>query len=167
MNKTTQIKSEESQINVNKNQRKSKFNKFFSTVTAVMIASSIALGPMTLRGEETGDGIKKYTEMKKEELKEKIKENDKKIEEAKKKIEEANKKIEENNKAIEEAKKQEMEARNKLKKDCIDLEKWLVQVKNHCSKNECTTDQKKIIVEKDKEYSRNCEELLVTVDKGN
>ena len=53
MSKTQIQLTNENESNSIQKSKKSKFNKFFSTVTAVMIASSIALGPMTLRGEET------------------------------------------------------------------------------------------------------------------
>jgi chromosome segregation ATPase len=57
MNKNTQIQTingNESNT-IQKKSKKNKFNKFFTTVSAVMIASSIALSPMTLRADETKD----------------------------------------------------------------------------------------------------------------
>jgi chromosome segregation ATPase len=208
MNKPTQIKSEESQINVNKNQRKSKFNKFFSTVTAVMIASSIAIGPMTLRGEETETkkDIKKAVQLMEKEIeknnkkieennkeneksKEKIKEADRtikeaderiqladeRIKEADENIQKADKEIDKNNKILEEAKREEMEAKrqemeadkelNKIKEKCNIYLDWLIKVKKHCSEKECSDELKNKIVKSEKEYNKECSELMASTSK--
>jgi TolA-binding protein len=172
MNKISPINNKTEESHDNKVKKKSKFKKFLSSSMAVMVLSVGLAAPMTLRGEETeyDKKVKRVVNLMEKEIEknnQKIEDNNKKIEDNNKKIEENNKEIEKSKKVLEEAKKEEMEARKELKKNCISLEKWLVQVKNHCSNNECTTEQKKTILEKDKEYSRNCEELLVTLEKGN
>jgi len=147
MNKNTQIVSEESNVNqVNKNHKKSKFNKFFSTVTAVMIASSIALGPMTLRGEDTENKKEKTYTVKDvredlKEMKETLNKTQKEIE--KRKAEEL-KKIEEANKEY-----------------CAALETNIPQMKKYCSENKCTEEQNKILTTSLKDYKEKCEKLIV------
>jgi septal ring factor EnvC (AmiA/AmiB activator) len=151
-----------------------KLNNLFSTVTTVMIASSIALVPMTLRGEETEDKnqityeelIKKSKESTEELRKageknmkeglegikkadEKIEKADAEIERSKKEIEDAKKKIEEADKKIEEAKKL-----------CLNLNNWLIKAEEYCSKNKCSEEDNKIVNEKKKEYQENCSELM-------
>lgn len=155
MSKTQNQSINENESNSIQVKRKSKFNKFFSTVTAVMIASSLTLGPMTLRGEDMNENqkkeflekVNKYIETKENELKEKIKENDKKIEEAKKKIEENNKAIEEENK--------------KLLKKCNNLKNDIVEADEYCKKNSCSKEDLKMISESKELYKKECVKLIV------
>jgi len=154
MNKPTQIKSEESQINVNKNQRKSKFNKFFSTVTAVMIASSIALSPMTLRAEdtETKENIKeviRLLEDKVEKSKEKIKENDKIVEKNNKENEKSKEKIKEADRTIKEADERIQLADERIKEADENIQKADKEI----DKN------KKILGEANNKLLKKCKEL--------
>ena len=217
MNKNTQIQrinGNESNT-IQKKSKKNKFNKFFTTVSAVMIASSIALSPMTLRAEdtETKENIKeviRLLEDKVEKSKEKIKENDKiveknnkenekskekikeadrtikeaderiqladeRIKEADENIQKADKEIDKNNKILEEAKREEMEAKrqemeadkelNKIKEKCNIYLDWLIKVKKHCSEKECSDELKNKIVKSEKEYNKECSELMASTSK--
>ncbi len=129
-----------------------KFNKFFSTVTAVMIASSLTLGPMTLRAEDTENKDKQYTKQEVLDALTKVKEeNNKKIKEADERIKKADKEINEAKEKLE----------NINKKYCSDLEKIIPAMKDYCSKNKCTEDQNKKMTEAQKEYKDNCEKLVV------
>jgi chromosome segregation ATPase len=150
-----------------------------------MIASSIAMGPMTLRGEETEkktptvqdvreklDGMKETVkktletiEEKKAEEKKKIEEADKKIKESKKRVEESNKKVEESNKRVEESNKRVEESNKRVKeadkKYCAELETNIPLMKDYCSKNECGEEQNKILKRSLKDYKEICEKLVV------
>jgi hypothetical protein len=161
-----------------------------------MIASSIMLSPMTLRGEETETkkDIKKAVQLMEKEIeknnkkieennkeneksKEKIKEADKRIQladerikEADENIQNAEKEIDKNKKILEEAKREEMEAKrqemeankelNKIKEKCNIYLDWLIKVKKHCSEKECSDELKNKIVKSEKEYNKECSELM-------
>ena len=145
MSKTQIQLTNENESNSIQKSKKSKFNKFFSTVTAVMIASSIAMGPMTLRGEETENKDKPYTV---KDVKEDLKEMKKTVNEIKIEIE---KRKAEEMKKVEEA----------TKEYCAKAEVNIPIMKKYCSENKCTDEQNKILTESLKNYKEKCEKLIV------
>jgi len=167
MNKNTQIQTingNESNT-IQKKSKKNKFNKFFTTVSAVMIASSIALSPMTLRADDTDKKEKKnhtteevieLIDKKIEENNKIIEKNNKDIEQNNKDIEQSKKKIEENKKKMEIEKKKLEEARNKLKTKCESMGNNIQLAEKYCTENECTKEQKEILKKSKNTYNEEC-----------
>jgi septal ring factor EnvC (AmiA/AmiB activator) len=164
-----------------------KFNNIFSTAIAVMIASSIALGPMTLRGEETETkkDIKKAVQLMEKEIeknnkkieknnkeneksKEKIKEADRTIKEADERIQLADERIKKADENIQKAEKEidknnkAIEEENKkLLKKCNNLKNDIVEADKYCKKNTCSKEDLKLIGESKELYKTECEKLVV------
>ena len=163
-----------------------KFNKFFSTISIVMIASSLTLGPMTLRAEDTtqkqvesfktllDEDIRESTKelikqlidkLNKKEFNNETKELLAKIRKAlleekeinNQKIKEADERIKKADEEIKEAKEKQEES-NKMY--CNTLNVTIPQMKNYCSKNKCTEEQNKILAESLKDYKEKCKTLV-------